>query len=178
MVNAPCKTSHPQQPPEPARAVVRFRAVVVGEDRVVAAVAEERAAQVPDRGRRFYPARGLEVEGFQALQRPICFLVEEFDPHSGGHVDHGVRGLELLARFERGAVVAEAPAAFRTFLRAVAEKVGVVRAADHVGLAPGPLHFMEGAQLLGIRGDALRDAVPRDARVAVHMLLESGFERF
>ena len=37
---------------------------------------------------------------------------------------------------------------------------------------------MEGAQLLGIRGDALGDAVPRDARVAVHVLFETGFERF
>src|SRR5689334_7993539 len=71
--------SDPQQAAEASCRVVRLHAVVVDEDLVVSAVAEEGAAERTHVGRRHDPARGLGVELAELLQRAVLLLGEHFD---------------------------------------------------------------------------------------------------
>ena len=80
-----------------------------GEHAVEAAVAEQRAAQRTHLGGRFDPARRLDVELPQLLQRAILRLGQKRDAHRGGRVDDVALGLVALARLPRRAVVAQVP---------------------------------------------------------------------
>src|SRR5689334_1814620 len=91
-------TSHPQRPPEPPRRVVRLRAVVVGEDGIVAAVAEEGAAEFADVRRRLDPARGFQVELAELLEGSVLLFGQELDSHRSGHVDGVVFRAGLFPR--------------------------------------------------------------------------------
>ena len=77
--------------PEPAAkascGIVGFSTVVIHEDTVIAAIAEERAAKIPDLGRRFDPARSLPIELSQLLQLSILMFREQLDAYRGCRFD-------------------------------------------------------------------------------------------
>src|SRR5207302_4966159 len=60
--------------PEASSGIVRFGAVVIREDCVVAAITEEGASEFSDRRRCFDPARRLAIEGSEPLQFSILFF--------------------------------------------------------------------------------------------------------
>src|SRR5437868_8646904 len=53
---------HLERTTEPTGGIIRIGAVVIGEDVVVAAIAKQGAAEFPDLGRCFHPARRLRIE--------------------------------------------------------------------------------------------------------------------
>ncbi len=64
----------PQASAEPPGGIVRFRAIVIHENSVVAAITKEGAAEFSDIRRCFYPARGFRIEFAKLLQLSILFL--------------------------------------------------------------------------------------------------------
>ncbi len=109
---------------EAAGAVVGLSAVLVDEDAVAAAVAEESAAEGAEVWRSEDPAGGLEVEVAEGLEGEVFGFVEEGDAHGGGGVDGAGDGSVFLAGFETGAVIGEGGAAFGGFRGAVDEGDG------------------------------------------------------
>jgi methyltransferase (TIGR00027 family) len=121
------------------------RTVVVDEDRVVPAIAEDRTAEVSDGGGGFQPARGLGVEVAELLQLSILFFRQQLDADRRGHVDGVVRGPVFLPRVLRLAVVTNASAPFRSLCRTVAKNVlaSFFIAADDIRFTARSLHFTE-----------------------------------
>src|SRR5690348_10640191 len=66
--------SNPERPAKPSGRVVRFRAVVIQKHSIVAAITKDRAAELPDGGRRPDPARSLCVELPKLLQLAILLF--------------------------------------------------------------------------------------------------------
>ncbi len=147
---------------------------MVDEHAAEAAVAEKRAAERSDLGRGEDPARRLEVELVERLEVAVLVFGEELDAHVGGDVEGAVFGAGGFSGFEGFAVVAEAPAAGRTFRRAVEEKVlaGLFVAADDVGLAAGPLHLAQRPELIRAGFKPRLYLSPLDALVPVHVFFE------
>src|SRR5690606_908176 len=145
------KRSHAQQTAEAPRGVVRLRPVVVHEHAAVATIAEERATQPAHVRRRLHPARRLQVEFAQLLQRTVLLLREQLDAHLIGHLHGTAVRLVRLAGPARLTVVADAAAPPGTLRRAVTEEDRSRLAADHVRLAAGLIHRLERAE----RGRAL-----------------------
>ena len=137
--------SDPERATEPSRGIVGVRAVVEHEDRVVAPVAEDGAAELPDLGGRPQPTRRLKIELAKALQLRYCSSVSSSMPMAAAMSTALSLGLELFPRLQRLAVVAKAPTALGAFRRAV-EKDDFARlfvVADDVRLAAGSFHLAE-----------------------------------
>ena len=66
-----------ERAPESPSGVVRLGTVVVHEDRVVAAIAEQRAAELPDLGRCLHPAGRCRIELTKLLEPPILVHCQE-----------------------------------------------------------------------------------------------------
>src|SRR5579871_6340372 len=79
---------NPQQTPETARTVEARTGVVINEDAIEAAVAEDGAAQPGDFFRRLQPALRLRVKAAQLLQLAILLFVQRLNAHARGHVQH------------------------------------------------------------------------------------------
>ena len=54
--------------------VIRLRAVVIHENRVIAAITKKSAAQLANIHRRFYPARRFDIELAQLLQLAVLLF--------------------------------------------------------------------------------------------------------
>src|SRR5262249_34215102 len=115
----------------------------------------------------------------QLLQVEVLLFGEQFDAEIGGHIRRAVLGLELLARVERLAVVAEAPAAPGAFRRAIEEHVlaRLLALADDIGLATGLLHLMQRPKLVGPGLEPRLHLGPGEALVPRHVLLEARSQR-
>jgi hypothetical protein len=68
------QTLDPEQATERPTGIVRFRTVVIHENRVVAAITKECAAEFSDITRGFHPARRFGIEISKFLQLSILFL--------------------------------------------------------------------------------------------------------
>src|SRR5690606_11791720 len=128
----------------------RLRAVVIHEDMFVAAVGEDRAAELANLGRRLDPARRRGVELTELLQLPILRLRQNLDAHVRRHIDRVTPfGLGCLPRLPRFAVIAQASAAGRALRRAVEKDdlAGLLVLADDIRLAAAALHLAKRPQL-------------------------------
>ena len=85
--------SDPQRATERPGGIVRFRAVVIDEDGVVAAIAEEGTAEFSDSRRGSHPARRFRVEISKFLQFPILFFRQKLNAHSSRHIYSVTSGL-------------------------------------------------------------------------------------
>src|SRR5688572_28961386 len=149
---------------EPSRGIIRLSAVVIDEDRSVAMVAEDRAAESSDVPRGPHPARRLRIDRSQGLESPVLRFGQELRAHGGGHTDRAVLRLVLLSRCQRFGVVTNAPPALRALRGTVTEDVlaGLLVLTDDVGLAPRLLHLVERRELLPIRLQSRLHFPPRD----------------
>src|SRR5579885_686184 len=113
--------SDPQRAAEASRAIETGRGVVINEDRIKAAIAEERAAQFPDLRRRLHPARSFRVEIPEFLQLSILLFRQNPDAHGGSHIERVPRRMNalLFPRLLAFMVVTNTSAAFRSFRRAI-----------------------------------------------------------
>src|SRR5579859_1964524 len=82
---------------EAAGGVIRFGAVVIEENGVIAAVTKEGAAEFSDRGRCLDPAGGLGVKGAEVLQIAILFFREKLNADGGRQVERAAFWLVFLA---------------------------------------------------------------------------------
>src|SRR5687768_16168085 len=73
--------AHLQGAAEPARGIVRLRAVVIDADRSVAMVAVDRPAESSDVPRGPHPARRLRVDRSQGLESPVLRFGQEPRAH-------------------------------------------------------------------------------------------------
>ena len=64
----------PERATESPGGIVRVCAVVIHKDMVVATVAKERTAKLPDLGGGCHPTGGLGVELLKLLQSPVLFF--------------------------------------------------------------------------------------------------------
>src|SRR5690606_21717395 len=131
---------HAEHASEAPCGVVGLRAVVIDPDRSESVVAEDRAAEVPDLRRCEQPAGRLRIELAQLLETPVLGFIQEHGTHGLGQLDRARFRPVLLPRFQRLAVVADAPAPRRTLGGAVEEEVlagGWVPAGD-IGFAAAP----------------------------------------
>lgn len=163
---------------EGAGAVVRLGAVVVGEDGIEAAVAEEGAAEFADLRRSENPAGGLGVELFELLEFAILRFAEDVGAHGGGEIQRVVFGSGFFARLPGGAVVAEAAASGGALGRAIDEHdfAGVFVERDDVGFAAGAFEFIERAQFFWTRLEFFLDRRPGKTFVAMRVFVEAGFQ--
>src|SRR5262245_13540242 len=92
--------SDSKQAAEASGGVIGLRAVVIREDRAVASVAEERATQLADVGGRLNPARCLQVEFAERLQRAVLLLGEQLDAQGLRHRHCAVLRFGFLAGLE------------------------------------------------------------------------------
>jgi hypothetical protein len=148
---------------------------VVDEHRVVAPVAEQRAAELADLRRSLDPTRGLQVEFAHALQLAVLRLAEQLDAHRRRHLDRAARRFVLLARVERRAVVAQTAATFGRLRAAVdeAHRARLLCTAHHIGLAARTLHRLQRFERLGLARQSRAHLLPLESRVARHVLLEA-----
>src|SRR5690606_5089320 len=170
----------PQRAAESAGRVVRFSSVVADENRSVAKIPEDGAAELPDSRRRPQPAGRLRIELPDFLQPTIQLLREQLRAHLRSQLHGAALRLVLLPRLERLLIVAEASPASRALLRAADEEV-LVRFAvvfDHIRLAPGALHLRERPELRGTGLEPGLHVGPVDARVTVPVSFETEPERF
>jgi hypothetical protein len=163
---------------EGAGGVVRLGAVVVGEDGVEAAVAEEGAAELADFGGSLDPAGSFCVELAELLELAILVFGEELGAHGGGCVDGVVFGLGLFSGSPGGAVVAETAAVFGAFGGAIVKNkfAGGLVLGDDVGFAAGVFQFMQRAEFVGAGFELFFDGRPCESLVAVRVFFEAGFQ--
>jgi len=150
---------------------------MIEEDRVVAAVAEEGAAEFSDFRRGENPAGGFGVEWFELLEGAILGFGEQLDVQGGGEVQGGILGLVFLAGGERFLVVAEAAPAGGAFGGAIdKEEFGGRRGGEvkDIGLAAGGFHGVEGAEFFGMGGQAGGDGIPFQVGMAVGVFHKAG----
>src|SRR5688572_18787823 len=95
--------------------VIGLRTVVIREDMVVTAIAENRAAACSNIKRCLHPTRCLRIELAQRLQLSIPRFREDLNPHGGRHVRRAVLRLVLLSCLQRFPVVTQTAASFGTF---------------------------------------------------------------
>ena len=171
---------NPERSAESSGGVVGLCAVVIKEDRVVAAIAEEGTAEFSDWSRGLHPARCLRIEGSEFLQLSILLFGEKLNAHGGGHVHRAALGLVFFSRVQGFAVEAKAAAVFRALGGAIVKKVfaRLLVMADNIGFTAGSFHFMEGPQLPGAGFEPGLHFGPRKAFVAVHVLLKASLQSF
>jgi hypothetical protein len=75
---------------------------------IIAAVEKERATQLPDGKRRFYPTRRFRVEAAQLLQIPILPLRQDFNAHGRGHICGAIGRLVFLSGLQALPVITNA----------------------------------------------------------------------
>ena len=123
--------------------VVGFGAVVIEEDGIETAVAEQGAAEFSDMGRGFDPARGFGVEFAEFLQVAVLVFGEKFDADGGGQIDGAVFGFVFFSGVEGFAVVAEASAVFWAFWGTIREYIFacILITAHNIRFTTGPFHF-------------------------------------
>src|SRR6476620_4531515 len=77
--------------------VVGLCTVVIRENMLVTAIAEDRAAALSDVRRCLHPTRRLGIELAQRLQLSILRFREDLNPHGGSHVHRTVFRLVFLS---------------------------------------------------------------------------------
>ena len=95
--------------------VVGLRTVVIREDMVVTAIAENRAAACSNIRRRLHPTRRLRIELAQRLQLSILRFREDLNPDGSRHIRRAVLRLVFLSCLQRFPVVTDTAAAFGAF---------------------------------------------------------------
>lgn len=183
----PANSSDFQETAKPSGRIIRFRPVMVSENLVVAAIAKESSPQLSDGGWGEDPTGRFEVEFPQLLQTPIKVFAEELDAHVLGQIQGAVFWFVFFPRVQGLAVIADAPATFGAFGRAITEEVLIhfLVIADDVRFAVGFFHFLERPQLFrplfqpGLNGGPFQtfvtfhvffEPIPQDRQEALTLL--------
>src|SRR5579859_2496790 len=93
--------------------IIRFGAVVIDENGVIAAVTKKGAAELSDRGRCLDPAGGLGVKVAEFLQLAILFFRKKLNPDGGRQVESAAFRLMFLAGVQGFTVIAKAAPSLR-----------------------------------------------------------------
>src|SRR5215204_869369 len=167
-----------ERAPKSPGGVVRLGPVVVHEDRVVATVAEQRTAELPDLDRCLHPAGRGGIELTELLEPPVLVHGEECRPHGGCHIDGAALRFVLLPRLQRLAVVTDASASLGALRRAIHKGEFARRRVDgnDVRFAAGLLHFIERPEFGTVRLESRLYRGPVDASMAVYVRVEAGLQ--
>src|SRR5581483_9867865 len=130
---------------EAASGIVGVGAVVIQENRVVAAIAEEGAAEFSDLRRCLHPTGRLRIELAKFLQLAILLFGEKFDAHGGRHAHGVVFGFVFFSCVQRFAVVAKASAPGGAFCGTIIKNIFArfLILTNYIRFAAGSFHFAE-----------------------------------
>ena len=103
-----------EQATEPASGIIRFGAVVIRENRVVATITKKCAAEFSDTRRRFHPARSFRIDIFTLLQLSILLFGQNLNAHRSCQIKRVAVWFNILHGVQRYAVVAKPSAVCRT----------------------------------------------------------------
>src|SRR5688572_30523625 len=121
--NIPKAYSDPQCATKRAGCIVRGSSVVVYKHTLVAAVAKQGPAELPDGRRSLQPARCFQVEVPELLQVPVFFFCQQLNAHAGSQLHSIPFRLVFFPGVQGFPIVTEAPAVFWTFRGTIVKKV-------------------------------------------------------